>query len=61
MDIHLNMESLALIQKIRHSIITFFANDILGNAYTEGCTKLKDGRLAFGTNYGFDSAYSPTN
>lgn len=30
----------------------FFANDILGNAYTEGCTKLKDGRLAFGTNHG---------
>lgn len=30
----------------------FFANDILGNVYTEGCAKLKDGRLAFGTNHG---------
>ena len=26
----------------------FFSNDILGNVYTEGCAKLKDGRLAFG-------------
>ena len=23
-----------------------------GNVYTEGCAKLKDGRLAFGTNHG---------
>lgn len=30
----------------------FFSNDILGNVYTEGCAKLKDGRLAFGTNHG---------
>lgn len=30
----------------------FFANDILGNVYTEGCSRLKDGRLAFGTNHG---------
>ena len=30
----------------------FFSNYILGNVYTEGCTKLKDGRLAFGTNHG---------
>lgn len=24
----------------------------MGNVYTEGCAKLKDGRLAFGTNHG---------
>ncbi len=30
----------------------FFSNDILGNVYTEGATKLNDGRLAFGTNHG---------
>ena len=30
----------------------FFSNDILGNVYTEGCARLKDGRLAFGTNHG---------
>jgi signal transduction histidine kinase/ligand-binding sensor domain-containing protein/DNA-binding response OmpR family regulator len=30
----------------------FFSSEMLGNVYTEGCAKLKDGRLAFGTNYG---------